>query len=75
MKNRFGNRETLNLQICGGGFDPIGGSGGINPSNNVNSARPAEVSALDAIRGIRGEATDRNNLSISGKLCTACHLK
>jgi hypothetical protein len=72
MRNRFDNREVLCDGI--GGFNPVGGSSGINPSNNVNSARPAEVSALDAIRGITGEATDRNNLSISGKLCTACHM-
>ena len=71
MRNRFDNRQVLCDGI--GGFNPVGGSSGINPSNNVNSARPAEVSALDAIRGITGEATGQKNLSISGKLCTACH--
>jgi hypothetical protein len=72
MRNGFDNRQVLCDGI--GGFNPVGGSSGINPSNNVNSARPAEVSALDAIRGITSEATDRNKLSISSKLCTACHM-
>ena len=59
MRNRFDNRQVLCDGI--GGFNPVGGSSGINPSNNVNSARSAEVSALDAIRGITGEATGQKN--------------
>jgi hypothetical protein len=71
MKNRFGNREVL----CDGiSFNPnVGGAGGVNPSNNVNSAR-VDMSALEAIGRITGEAGDRNNLSASGKICTACHM-
>jgi hypothetical protein len=72
MKNRFGNREIL----CDGvGFNPnVGGAGGVKPSTGVNTAKPLELSALEAIGRITGEATDRNNLSVSGKLCTACHM-
>jgi hypothetical protein len=73
MKNRFGNREIL----CAGmdGLSPnIGGTGGVKPSTGTNTARPIELSALEAIGRIVGEAADRNNLSISGKLCTACHM-
>jgi hypothetical protein len=73
MKNRFSNRETLNFQQVGG-FDPTGGVGGVKPSTGTNTARPIELSALEAIGRIVGEAADRNNLSTSGKLCTACHM-
>ena len=76
MRNRFESRKTLNLPIGGGGFDPnIRSAGDVNQLTSINSVRPAEVSALDAIRGITDEAGDRGNLSGSGKICSACHLK
>jgi hypothetical protein len=53
MRNRFSNRETLNLQIGGGGFDPVGGAGSVNQSTSINSTKAADVpsiSALDAIK-------------------------
>jgi hypothetical protein len=70
MRNRFENRQVLCEGI--GGFNPVGGAGSVNQSTSINSVRPTEVSALNAIRGITGEATNINNLSISGKVCTAC---
>ena len=51
MRNRFDNRQVLCDGI--GGFNPVGGSSGINPSNNVNSARPAEVSSISALDAIK----------------------
>ena len=72
MRNRFGNREVL----CNGiGSNPnVGGAGGVKPSTGTNTARPIELSALEAIGRIVSGAADGNNLSISGKLCTACHV-
>jgi hypothetical protein len=47
MRNGFDNRKTLNLQI-GGGFDSVGGAGGVKPSN-VNLVKGAQVSDTEAI--------------------------
>ncbi|NBV99887.1 MAG: hypothetical protein EBR67_10370 [Proteobacteria bacterium] len=71
MRNRFGNREVL----CEGvGFNPnVSGTGGVKQPPGINTANPLGLPALEAIRHTTGEATDRNNLSASGKLCTACH--
>ncbi|MBU6197882.1 MAG: hypothetical protein KGO93_09995 [Cyanobacteria bacterium REEB446] len=56
MRNRFGNRQVLCDGI--GGFNPVGGAGGINPSN-VNSVRVPGDAALDAIR-------NAGNVSLNG---------
>jgi hypothetical protein len=69
MKNRFGNRETLNLQIGGGGFDPnVGATGGIKPSANVSSAGPAGSEAASRISAIMGEFSTGEAFSKSGNI-------
>ena len=58
MRNRFENRVILCVGMDG--LTPnVGGTGGINPSNNVNSARVTGDAALDAIR-------NAGNVSLNG---------
>ena len=60
MKNRFGNRETLNLQI-GGGFDGV-------RSANVDSAKAADV--LSSIK-----AADVSSISALNAIKNALNIK
>lgn len=52
MRNRFDNREVLCDRIIGG-FDSVGGSGGVKQPTNVNSSRATDISGISALDAIK----------------------
>lgn len=51
MRNRFDNREVLRDHRIGG-FDSVGGSGGVKQPTNVNSSRATDISGISGISAL-----------------------
>jgi hypothetical protein len=73
MKNRFSNRETLNLQV--GGFDPTGGSVRPPSVTSAKSTTPAPgAQGMSGIEAIMNPLLTGEGLEVSSNILISLDL-